>query len=255
MSDERRASAKRQEHGRRSPSHSLNEAIGLLGQVRQGLGEGPFGRESVAKALGHQAVTGASATKIGCLTHFRLLLREESVYRVSELGGRILFSTNSIDRARALAEAATAPALYGELVKAYEGKALPTLLPNILIQNYGIAPANASDVASCFRQSMEFAGLLRHGILYSKPPAATSDSEDPPDGASQIDDESSLSSEVSRVRSGPVDRSTGFSIPLTSGRVATLELPRPLAESDFRRIIGWLELMKDVLTGEEEGEA
>ena len=257
---------KKIERGRRSPTYPLNEAIAFLRQIRAALGDGPFGREGIADALNHQPKSGVLSTKVGTLTHFALLDRENNVYRVSPLGKRLLYPEHDGARNDAVAEAAAAPSLYKDLLVAFQGKAIPTLFKNVLIQSYGVASGSADDVAECFRQTMEFAGYLRHGVLHERPIQASNDSSDD-DGGLEQDDESEdapQSPDNSDMRKKSVKSSIdsssnrtadSFSIPLSKGRTASLGLPRPLNEADHQRLIAWLDLMKDVLIegpGEEE---
>lgn len=243
----------KKERGKRSPSFPLNEAIGFLEAVSNNLGDSPLSREAIAQALGHKAVTGAVTPKVGTMTHFGLLDREGGVYRISPLAKRILHPLTVADRQAALAEAGRTPTLYAELLKAFTNKPIPTMLGNTLIHNFGIAQDNAADAAKVFRQTMEFCGLLRHGVLYATL-AETGN------GETQTDAESAAKSEGTRPKAdtGSIQTSTllagahqDYAIPLTKKRSAILRLPLPLDESDVARIKGWLDLMKDVLVTEQ----
>lgn len=250
------APKKKLERGRRSPTYPLNEAIALLRQIRSSLGDGPFGRDGIADALGNQPKSGVLSTKIGTLTHFALLDRDGNVYRISPLGKRVLYPENDGDRTRAIADSAAAPSLYKELLAAFQGKALPTLFKNVLIQSYGVASGSANDVSECFRQSMEFAGLLRHGMLHETPLLPETDmreDEDVEEQEAQIAGRSESTRDSSRSILRSQDGAP-FSIPLSKGRTASLSLPRPLEESDHSRLISWLELMKDVLLEQPGGD-
>lgn len=43
-----------------------------------------------------------------------------------------------------------------------------------------------------------------------------------------------------------------FEVPLTGGRVARLGVPVPISGSDLQRLKGWLDLMADILTGQND---
>ena len=244
----------KKERGTRSPAFSLNEAVGFLEAVITNLGLGPISREAIAKALGHKAITGSVTTKIGSLTHFGLLDREKGVYKASELAKRILRPENDTDRQTALIEAAKTPTLYSQLVANNSGQKLPQMLANTLFHNHGVIHDNAEDVAKTFRQSMEFCGLLRHGVLHSQlSEPGNSDSES---SYNQKNNESNsvTSSERANTKKqthiASHDDLQEYAIPLTKKRCAILQMPLPLEESDVDRIKGWLDLMKDVLVSD-----
>lgn len=249
----------KKERGRRSPTLPLEEGVKYLADVENKLGRGPFSLASLVEALGHKSASGPAKAKVGTLTHFKLLERSSpGTYRISQLGMRILRPPSPADLRKALAEAAKAPSLYADLLKEYLNRGLPQLLHNILIHNHEVLPSTASDVAANFRQTMGYAGLLRHGVLYDSP----AEEEDKPDGSSgesQADELSPPPEKRSTTGVGPAQHSevvglTDYRIPLTKRRSALLRLPLPLDQSDLDRIKGWLDLMSDVLTATESEE-
>ncbi|MEL7484328.1 MAG: hypothetical protein AAFN41_08225 [Planctomycetota bacterium] len=249
MSDEKRKVIR----GRTSPGHTLSQAVDFLFKIIDGVGEGPAARDLVCKALGHQSASGPALTKIGSLTHFGLLERSGGAYTVSPLGRRIKYHEDDTDRSQALAQAALEPSLYAEVVEAYLGKALPPLLPNILVQSYGVAPKNSNDVDQAIRETLEFAGLLRNGVVYDQP-TQESGSRQHPTGADDEADvgvgDSSVFARPTDVEPRTTDRNGGssYAIPLTRSRNATLTVPRPVQSTDLQRIKNWIDLMEDVLT-------
>jgi hypothetical protein len=154
---------------RKAPSHNLAEALNFLGDVERNLGRGPFSRASIAAALGHSSESGPFSRKAGAMLHFDLLERTGTNYRISKTGQSILRPTDDKERAATLATAAQSPTLYAELIHRFANQALPNLLPNILIREFGVHPNSAEEVALNFRDTMEFAGLLQHGILHTAP--------------------------------------------------------------------------------------
>ncbi|VTR97320.1 Uncharacterized protein OS=Bacillus methylotrophicus GN=NG74_03796 PE=4 SV=1 [Tuwongella immobilis] len=241
----------RKERGRRSPSFALQEAVGFLAQVRQNLGEGTFSREAIAEALGHRGVTGAVTTKIGTLTHFGLLEREGSVYKVSAIGKRILHPLSDSDRMESLALAARSPVLYDELLKAFAGKSLPSMFANALIHNFGILSDNAAEVAKLFRSSMETCGLLRNGILY------TSLAEMPTSADLHEPKAEKVRPAATEAPTSPAEVSISsiqyqeYAIPLSKTRTAMLRIPSPARPQDLERISKWLTFFADVLQGDD----
>ncbi|MBI2196266.1 hypothetical protein HYU45_01495 [Candidatus Daviesbacteria bacterium] len=147
------------------PAVSLDEAIELVGMLRNQLGKGPYDRESAAKAIGYKGVNGASAQKIAALAHFGLLTRSGNAYSQSVLADSILLSTSEQERKNSIIQASKTPKLYKLLIEKFSGSALPGLLVNILIREYKISEKVADQVAKDFKKSIEFSGLLQNGIV------------------------------------------------------------------------------------------
>lgn len=235
---------KKKDSGRRSPMYPLGEAISMIQAVRTNLGEGPFDRTAIASALNQSVSSGAFAVRVGALTHFGLLEREANVYRVSQLAEKIIYPTSDAVKQSALVAAACTPNLYQDLIAAFRGKALPQLLQNILIHNHEVSSSTAKEVASRFRQTMEFAGLLRQGVLYSDPAA-----EADPLTVSKPESIEVIEPPKIVANKEPEDC---YSIPVSKGRKAAVKLPLPLSKADIQRIVAWFNLMEEVLISGEE---
>jgi hypothetical protein len=237
--------------GRTSPALALPEAAEGLRQVYAQLGKGPYSRDLVATALGHKPGSGTANSKVGALTHYGLLDRTGSSYSVSEIGTKLLMPENDDEPIAALADAAKSPGLYAELVEAFAGKALPHLLPNILARNYGVLPKSSEEVAQTFRATMEYAGLLRNGILYSEPQPSSATPANGPDSTEQMPDV--------KVTARILPKNEGtqrYTIPLgKDGRLAVIDLPVPVSAADLSRVRAWVEFMIMVTVDEQPDEA
>jgi hypothetical protein len=235
--------------GPNTPGESLPAAIQLLQQVRDKLGFGTASRESVAEALGYRSLNGTSRRKIAALTHFELLDRNGAVYRISEIGKQILMPRDTTEYRSALGTAARKPAFYQKLATRFEGQAVPGLLTNILVREYGVLPQTSEEAARLFRESMEFAGLLRNGILLSEP-EAISGSAAPNAGemlALSPTSTGPTTQVLERKSSDGIPRQR-YTIPLDkAGSVAAVELPIPIRERDLKKILAWLNYMVTVL--------
>lgn len=244
------------QRGRTSPSHTLEDAIDGIVRVYRALGTTSHSREDAAQAMGYKAGSGAANSRVGSLTHFTLLDRQGASYAVTELARRIIEHTDDRDRELAIAEAATAPSLYCELVDRFDGQPLPPMLPNILARDYGVVPKNTQEVAARFEETLRFAGLLRDGKVWAK---VEEDDQAVTSGHAKVSDtEQTKTSEIAEKSSvsaaaPSVPSNGGYRVPLTKKREAVLFLPRPVEISDLRRIKSWIDLMEDVLT-ESEGE-
>ena len=151
------------------PAVSLKKAVETAVILSDKLGSGPYSREAVAQALGYKGVSGASAVKVAALVHFGLLNRKGSSYHQSNLSKRILVPKTEEDKKIATAEALLTPTLYAKLSEKYSGNSLPTLLENILYHEFNIMQSASKEAAENFRQSAEFAGFLKNGILLNAP--------------------------------------------------------------------------------------
>jgi hypothetical protein len=252
----------REGRGPNAPSETLASAIQLLHLVRDRLGFSSASRESVAEALGYRTLNGTSRRKIAALSHYELLVRTGAAYRISDLGKQILIPRDDNEHRQAIATAARKPSFYGKLFAKYEGQALPGMLSNILVREFGILPQSSDEVARTFRETQEFAGFLRNGILLSEPLPATPNLEigqaaevTQPVVATRVGTEvrsdEKLSGEL-LVPSGK--RSQRYTIPLDkSGGLATVELPVPVRERDLTKVGAWLTYMATVI-GDEPNE-
>lgn len=241
----------REERGPKNPSDNLETVVGMLHRVRDGIGFAPANRETIVEALGYQGISGTSARKLAALNHFNLLDRaSNSTYRIGELGKRILAPRDEREVQAALAEAAKAPSLYQRLFARFGDSALPSLLPNILIREFGVLPQTADEVARLFRESAEFAGLLRNGVLLTELPSDPRSAGEPvPPDADDRRETTAVDEPTQGTSPTGVQR---YSVPLDkSGRVAMVELPLPLLVRDVERMISWLNYMLTITTDEE----
>lgn len=150
------------------PTINLSEAIKCIDRLKQQLGKGPYGREEIAKALGHASLSGPASRKIAALMQFGLLDRAGNTYIVSALAERILVPTSNEEKNAAITEAASRPSLYHALISKYNSQALPSMLSNIIVREYGIAESNAAQTVANFKSSLDFAQLMRNGVISSE---------------------------------------------------------------------------------------
>lgn len=147
------------------PRVDLESAIDLLNRLKNALGNGPYDRNSAATAMGYKGLSGASASRFAALLHYGLLSRNGTVYNQSPLADRILIETSEEDKKTAIVEAVRNPKLYKSLTERFSGSSLPLLLKNILVRDYGIPERASRGVVKNFKQSLEFAGILRNGVI------------------------------------------------------------------------------------------
>jgi hypothetical protein len=230
------------------PGVTLEQAIDAAKTLRSNLGNGPYSRESAAKALGYSGVTGTSSTKIAGCVHFGLLNRVGNTYKQSDLATAIFNPRSEQEKSGAIKESFRNPVLYEKLSAEYDGKALPIMLDNVLVRLYGIQERAASDAASIFKKSAEYAGILSNGIMTSgdsqKPhddnevffhSGEGGDSANPSSGPETTNsDRKVLDLGISSINADQV--LVDYNFPLRPGVVVTLRLPHEITKKDIARL-------------------
>lgn len=203
------------------PAFSLQEVVASTKNLKDQLGDGPYSRDSMAVALGYKGVTGSSSMKIASCVHFGLLDRNGNAYTQSELANHIFNYISEEERTNSLLEAFSKPALYQKLITEYSGKSLPLMLESILIRSHGIQENAAKSAVSTFKESAEYVGVLKNGVLtvnHDQPAEASTQAESPANSQSassqsQMQDQQSVQLPVSL---------TGFlSVNLPSGLIVS----------------------------------
>jgi len=139
-----------------------------------------------------------------------------------------------------VADAARRPKLFQQLWERYEGHAIPTILPNLLVREFGVLPQSGDSVAQTFKDTVEFAGLLPNGILMVQPATAASREE-----VSSQPHLGSAPTPGPGARSVPSDAAQRYIVALDArGRFATIELPLPVRQRDLTALENWLSFMR-----------
>ena len=149
------------------PGFNIESSIDAVRTLRIKLGDGPYSRDQAAIQLGYSGISGTSSTRIAACSHFGLLDKNGNAYMLSDLAKKIIVNMTEEEKRLAIIEAVKTPVLYSKLITAYDGQALPLSLDNILDRNYGITSTKTKHVVSIFKQSIEFAGIFRNGIVLS----------------------------------------------------------------------------------------
>lgn len=147
------------------PAFNLEQAVEATRQLKDKLGDGPYSREHMAVALGYKGVTGSSGMKIAACVNFGLLDRTGNTYSQSDLARKLFHYIDNEEREATLIEAFGHPSLYQKLIAEYSGKSLPGMLESILVRNYGIQENAAKGAVTNFKESAEFVGALKNGVL------------------------------------------------------------------------------------------
>lgn len=148
------------------PSIALNEAIAKLRIAYEKVGKGPSSKEEYVVGLGYSGLSGTSSRAFAALIHYGLLTKSGAKYEFTDLAMSILFPKDSAEpAAQDLAKAALRPKLFMQLFQRYKGQPIPTMLPNTLVIDYQIHDKSAQEAASNFRQSLDYANLLKGGVV------------------------------------------------------------------------------------------
>jgi hypothetical protein len=225
----------------------LETAIEMLERVREAVGLAAASRETLVEALGYKSINGASARKVAVLSHFGLLDRVgKGTSKVSELGRRILMPVSDNDKIQAIANAARKPTLFSQLFDRLNGHALPSLLPNLLVREFGVFHGSAESVADTFRASMEYAGLLSNGVLSEeiRPALESANTPDSKESGARQPHNEPLSDGLESTKA-ELQR---YTIALDgAGRVARIEIPLPVTATDLRRVERWAQYMGEIV--------
>jgi len=172
------------------PSVDLEKAIPLAQKLNEKFQDDAFSRDNAAIELGLQK-GGDAFRKIAALVHFGLINRKGSSYNVTPLTKQIIFPGDDEKiKQIAIESAAKNPKLYKTLIIAYQGKQLPTALHHRLITSENFNQSVAGKVAKDFKKSMEFAGILKNGIMAGSENDTVSQVSEPqqPDSSASEDD-------------------------------------------------------------------
>lgn len=233
-----------EERGPRIPADPLHIGIEYLTRVQKGIGFSAASNDSVVAALGHTMLSGSAKRKLAVLNHYGLLERVgRSSYKVSELGKAILHPRGDREYRGAIGAAARRPRIYQELWNRYKGQPIPSILPNLLVREFGVLPKTGHVVAQNFVETMGFAGLLQNGVLTEVEDEAV-EPETVSSAAVGGDSETRRGPSSTSVPGGGGQR---YIVALDArGRIATVDLPVPVRQKDLTTLENWLSFMRTI---------
>lgn len=163
---------KTQSQKRRSrlyPRYDLQEAIHFIKLLETMGGEG-VSEQAVASSLGKGVNNSTFHGRLSAAKQFGLLVEEKGRLSLTEVGRRIVRPSEPAQSGEALRVAFTRPSLYGELIRAFQGRVLPepSYLCNRLVNEYGIEAGAKERAAKNFLNSAKYANLVQNGILVTE---------------------------------------------------------------------------------------
>jgi hypothetical protein len=151
--------ARRKERSPNYPSVALTQAVDLAVKFYEKEKRTAVAPEVAAKALGYGALSGTARTMIGALRQYGLLDSSKDGLRISDLAMDIIHNPlGSVDRTRALKEAAMRPPLIVELFGSH-ADASDDSLRAYLITKRKFAPDATGRFIPAFREAIQIARL------------------------------------------------------------------------------------------------
>lgn len=217
------------------PSFSLQDAVSRIQTLKEKAGiQQMYSKEIFAQGIGYKnASNGAFIRAVAALIQYNLVIRDGDGFALTSTARNILIHTTEAGREHAIRDAALSPDLFRSAYDGFKGDKLPALLPNILVQQYGILDGAKNKAHNVFIATMEFAGLLQGDMLLD---------EASPGGGGEVDNKANR--EESEEEAGQIPRASTATVPSTSltkdfgeGRVVSIVLPNNITDDERSKIV------------------
>jgi hypothetical protein len=158
------------------PRYDLEEAIRFIQSIQK-LGGNRVSNQAIAAEIGKGVTNSGFTGRVSCAKQFGLLIQEGGKLSLSSLAKEVVFPKGEIEKAMAIRQALLSPEVYRELIEAFGGKTLPdqSTLANRLVHDFRIEAAAKDVAARMFIRSVQYANVLKNGILVISEEAATED--------------------------------------------------------------------------------
>ena len=226
------------------PTIGLREAVEKVTLVFEKDYQNRIPRELVAQHMGYRSLNGKSLGILSAVSKFGLIEGRGNENRVSDLALEIIaHSSGTPERARAIAEAASRPELFGELdARFQDGKVSDAAIRSYLVTRKFI-PQAADIVVRSYRETKEFvhseAGGGPFDARHLSPDGVLSETDQSIESDISHRSELILTTEREYLR-GPLSRTARYRL-LVSGEIGANEIDR---------IIKILTLQKEFLVEE-----
>ena len=223
------------------PAIPIADAVIKLKELHKKLGDSKsYHKDNFATGLGYKdAKNGAFLRTVAALTQYGFVKKDGNDYKLTDLSRKILIPTTDTAEEEAVKEAALTPAVFKQLYERYDGQELPTLLPNILVTDFGILDGAKNKVAAIFRQSMEHVNLLSGNTLGDTTQVSPADLEKP-----TTEEADSFVSEFPENNNSPLQGDINkFEIVLREGAKAGIYAPYGLTPAEKEKLKGLIDLM------------
>lgn len=220
------------------PSLSLQDAVTRIQSLKDKAGvQQKYSREIFAQGIGYKGSTnGAFIRAVAALSQYNLVIKDGDGYALTNTAKGILIPTTSSSVRQATREAALSPDLFKSLYDDFKGEKLPALLPNILVQQYGILDGVKSKAQNVFISTMEYAGLLSDDNLL--------------DETANSQGEAAIESDLTNPKLVKSNEEASATVPSTTlkkdfggGRIVSIVLPNDINDDERKKIVLLIENM------------
>ncbi len=233
----------KKERSRAYPILDLGSAQEILRGRLADLGNSRLNRDALAEILGYSSGKGGvAARKASSLVQYGMLDCQSGHYQLSRLGHRLQgLSTGTEELFRVIRFALESPVLFRSILSRYRPQGrIPEDLARVLTEHYGITERASEDAEGVFIRSAMFAEVLdaEGRFLEASASPAPPRRELAPLLERRID-----------APSGPESPKPpeGYPVPLTAGRVATLEFPPQVSVEELETLE--TKLLSDIQSG------
>jgi hypothetical protein len=224
--------------GRGYPAFGLGEAIQKAKQLYARDGKAAVSSEAAVQAWNYKGLNGASLRALAALRQYGLLdAPSAKTVKLSPTALTILLEPeNSPERAEAIREAATRPAVFAELNEQY-GEDLPSdpAIVSHLVRNENFSEDAAKSLIAAYRDTLDLAGKAKTADI---PPRKE------PGGAPNGDRDSHRRQPARPDTQG---EHMEFTWPLSGDTVATLTVTKGLDAEDIETLTAYFEIAKKAL--------
>lgn len=227
----------------RSPNYpvfGLKTAIDRADALYKRDGKAAMHTAAAVKAWGYSTINGRSLGVLAAMRQYGLL--EDTgpkMVRLSQGALTILLGTpGSVDRARAIQEAAKRPAIFADIMEQYRTQGYPsddTMRKNLALSTSYIEEAAGRVIAS-FRETLDL--LEQQGIADTSGSGEADGDTD--DDERQRTDQNPKKREAAMPDVGQNVMSMDLPIPVIGGGQATLRMPRHMTEQAYTHFVSVL---------------
>lgn len=145
----------------RSPSYpqmNLGKALDLAAKLYKGIHRGSVGNAEAQQIMGYAPRSGSALAALSALKRFGLMEGRDPHIKLTELALQILEPSDARERAEGIAQAATKPEMFAEVLESFGGK-MPadSAIRAKLVRDRGFTSAGADAFIRSFKETFSFA--------------------------------------------------------------------------------------------------
>lgn len=172
----------------RSPSYpqmNLGKALDLAAKLYKGIHRASVGNAEAQQIMGYAPKSGSALAALSALKRFGLLEGRDPHIKLTELALQILEPADARERAEGIAQAATKPEMFAEVLESFGGK-MPadSAIRAKLVRDRAFTSAGADAFIRSFKETFSFAEREASAFRAADDDFATSTGEEPEDAYS-----------------------------------------------------------------------